>query len=218
MTNDERLIQGGHWPVGISSVHGEPKVSDGFADAGGEKRNGNGHLGVDIMFRRPTKGEFERPHQTPWFRMPGNVLALACNSGVVWSVVRDPQGFVVKIDHGSPWLSVYRHLKNALVSKGERVGSGHPLGTIGHDPRNPRGINHLHFEVWNTSIGKVNTRDARSIDPAKFLAAWKMSGEQGQRSAGPHSGISARPGAASISEASAIGVDIADGGITKGIL
>jgi murein DD-endopeptidase MepM/ murein hydrolase activator NlpD len=195
------------WPIGIHSVHGEPRVSDGFGESGGEKRNGRGHLGVDIMFRRPTKGVFNRPTETPFFRMPNNVLALACQRGKVWSVVRDPQGFVIKIDHGTPWLSVYRHLKNPLVSKGERVGPGQPIGTIGHDPRNKQGINHLHFEIWDTSRGTENTRAKRSIDPAPFLKLWGKTGEQGQRSAPPHSVVSDHP-ESDVASASAIGVDI----------
>jgi murein DD-endopeptidase MepM/ murein hydrolase activator NlpD len=218
LTDFETFATGGVWPVGISKEHGAPRVSDGYGEVGGEKRNGNGHLGVDIMFRRPTKGEFDRPTETPHFRMPNNVLALSCHRGTVWSVDRDPQGFVVKIDHGFPWLSVYRHLKNPTVTKGQSVGPGHPVGTIGHDPRNSKGINHLHFEVWDTSRGNVNTRAARSIDPAPFLKRWLKVGAEGQKEAAPHSVVSARPGAATMGEASAIGVDIADGGIGKGII
>lgn len=173
----------GVWPVPIHDRHGAPVVSDPF---GRDKREGRGHLGVDIMFKRSSKGEFDRPEQTPWYRMPDGIHALACANGTVWSVQKQRQGFVVRIDHGFPWLSVYRHLKNPLVQGGEQVAAGAPIGTIGHDPTNDNGINHLHFEIWDTSIGSSNTREARSVDPSRWLARWDKVSEEGASSRGPH--------------------------------
>lgn len=170
-------IRQGVWPVPISQHHGAPVVSDGF---GRTKRGGSGHLGIDIMYKRPTKGVHNPPEETPWFRMPHETPALACKDGTIWSVEQQGPGIVVRIDHGYPWLSVYRHIVRALVVKGDNVRAGEAVGTIGHDPRNPKGINHLHFELWDTSIGSANTREARSIDPAPYMVHWDKVGELGE--------------------------------------
>ncbi|MBK9032133.1 MAG: hypothetical protein IPL61_12575 [Myxococcales bacterium] len=48
----------------------------------------------------------------------------------------------------------------------ERVVAGQPIGVIGADPKDPRAIAHLHFELWHDGNGLA------AIDPQPYLAQW----------------------------------------------
>ena len=73
-------------------------------------------------------------------------------------------GVGVKIDHGNGVMTVYGHLAEGslLVSKGQVVEAGQPLGTMG-TTGDSTGI-HLHYEVLNTIDGKLV-----NINPFAFL-------------------------------------------------
>ena len=164
--------RGGVWPVAILHSGAKPVISDGF---GLEKRGGRGHLGVDIMFRRPRKGLESRPDQTRWYECPtGEVWAIACAPGKIWSIKDSPKnGGVVKISHGFPHLAVYRHLAETFVVPGQEVIPGTILGIVGHAPSaGKRGINHLHFEIWDVSQHGKRSRRNLAIDPEPWLVHW----------------------------------------------
>ncbi len=67
-------------------------------------------------------------------------------------------GLAIVLDHGRGVYSIYAHLSEASVRKGEEVGGGHVIGRSGAtgDVTGP----HLHFEVW---------RGGRPEDPVAFL-------------------------------------------------
>lgn len=174
---DELVI--GVWPVAIHRGL-EPTISDGYkptavVDANGKKLRRQ-HLGVDIMFRRPAKGAEHRPQLTRWYQCPtGVVLAIACAPGTVTRIVRSPKhGGAVYVDHGR-YLSVYRHLAAIDVAVGQEVAMGQGLGIVGHAPSaGQRGINHLHFEVWDTQLqGRRWSRRMKAVDPGPFLRRWR---------------------------------------------
>jgi murein DD-endopeptidase MepM/ murein hydrolase activator NlpD len=66
-------------------------------------------------------------------------------------------GYMVMIDHGNSWQSLYAHMSSIAVVCGESVGQGAVVGSIGNTG-NSAG-SHLHFELMNTSAGKVNPWD-----------------------------------------------------------
>jgi hypothetical protein len=66
-------------------------------------------------------------------------------------------GYMVMIDHGNGWQSLYAHMSTIAVVCGESVGQGAVVGSIGNTG-NSAG-SHLHFELMNTSAGKVNPWD-----------------------------------------------------------
>lgn len=164
---------GGVWPV--ESFAGlSPVVSDGF---GRDKRGGRGHLGADIMFRRPISGAEDRPGYTRHFFCPsGQVRAVASLGGEVVRVKHDRRnGGVVKILHSKRWLLVYRHLVNPCAEQGAEISAGDVLGIVGYAPHaGDRGINHLHFEIWDTAKQGAPTRANQAIDPAPYLRAWRI--------------------------------------------
>jgi hypothetical protein len=66
-------------------------------------------------------------------------------------------GFMAMVDHGNGWQSLYAHLSSIAVVCGESVGQGAVIGSVGNTG-NSSG-SHLHFELMNTSAGKVNPWD-----------------------------------------------------------
>lgn len=169
------------WPVPVYQGGTEPVISDGFSRT---SRGGKGHLGVDIVYRRAVSGQERLPDQTKSFFMPSNeVYAIACFDGYVWSVdEHDIHGGAVKVDHGAPMLSAYRHLSSVIVKKGDRISKGQKLGIIGNDPMT-KDINHLHFELWDTSRPKdkgQDMRDAFAINPEGAMSLlWDFQWEDG---------------------------------------
>jgi murein DD-endopeptidase MepM/ murein hydrolase activator NlpD len=67
-------------------------------------------------------------------------------------------GWLVIIDHGNGWQSLYAHLSQYNVTCGQNVGQGDLLGLIGMTGGTSTGP-HLHFELMNTTYGKVNPLD-----------------------------------------------------------
>jgi murein DD-endopeptidase MepM/ murein hydrolase activator NlpD len=67
-------------------------------------------------------------------------------------------GNLVIIDHGNGWQSLYAHLSAILVGCGQMVGQGDTIGLIGMTGGTSTGP-HLHFELFNTTFGRVNPLD-----------------------------------------------------------
>ena len=88
----------------------------------------------------------------------GNAI-YATDSGVVvfagWS--QYGYGYLIVLDHGNGWQSAYAHLSSVGVSCGQSVGQGTVIGGLG-STGNSTGP-HLHFELLNSSYGKVNPWD-----------------------------------------------------------
>ncbi len=63
-------------------------------------------------------------------------------------------GYMVMVDHGQGWQSLYAHMSSYNVGCGQSVGQGDVIGAIG-STGNSTG-SHLHFELMHTQYGKVN--------------------------------------------------------------
>jgi murein DD-endopeptidase MepM/ murein hydrolase activator NlpD len=86
------------------------------------------HTGVDLANRVGTK-------------------VLAAREGKVSFVGgRSGYGNVVIIMHSFGYRTVYAHLSDAIVTRGQRVQRGQTIGHIGNTGRSTGP--HLHFEVW----------------------------------------------------------------------
>lgn len=66
-------------------------------------------------------------------------------------------GYVIVIDHGYGWQTLYAHLSSIGVGCGQSVYQGSVIGAIG-STGNSTGA-HLHFELLHESYGKVNPWD-----------------------------------------------------------
>ena len=131
------------------------------------------------MYRRKALRELVElfPPATPhslWHFMPPGTLVLAAADGEVWSAGETPRGQSVVVSHGAPWATYYTHMASLHVtpskrgSSRQRVRAGQPLGVVGADPKDKRGIAHLHFEIWFGGNGSA------AIDPAPLLSRFAV--------------------------------------------
>jgi len=164
----------GNWPIRGLDGHA-PRESDGFQRPGPHaKRGGKGHLGHDFMYRRSSKGSENLPEYTKWFFCPsGRAQAVAPIAGVVGAVRKSKkQGWWVEVKHGQ-YMSVFRHLATVNVSRGDVVSAGELIGIISHAPKaGKRGINHLHWELWDLDRPGPRRRAYKIINAKPFLRRW----------------------------------------------
>jgi murein DD-endopeptidase MepM/ murein hydrolase activator NlpD len=67
-------------------------------------------------------------------------------------------GWLIIIDHGNGWQSLYAHLSQINAGCGQNVGQGDLIGLVGMTGGTSTGP-HLHFELMNTVLGYVNPLD-----------------------------------------------------------
>lgn len=84
----------------------------------------------------------------------------ACLAGtVIYSGYTRKDGYIVVIEHGNKFLSIYKHNKRILKKIGTKVQLGDPISIVGDTGENSDGP-HLHFELW---------LDQQPVDPAKYM-------------------------------------------------
>ena len=88
----------------------------------------------------------------------GNAI-YAIDAGVVIYAGWNDWGYgnLTIIDHGTGWQSLYAHQSQINVSCGESVSQGQVIGLIGATGHATGP--HLHFELWNLKLGRVNPHD-----------------------------------------------------------
>ena len=94
--------------------------------------------------------DFTAPRGTPIYASGDGVIARADNSASGF-------GKHVRIDHGYGYLTIYAHLSQYNVKKGQSVKRGDLIGFVGSTGRSQ--APHLHYEVW---------KDDNRIDPINF--------------------------------------------------
>lgn len=108
-------------------------VSDGF-----DKKT---HPGIDVVTDK-------------------NESIKACLSGtVVYTGFTRMDGYILILDHGNGYMSVYKHALKSLKKIGSKVQLGDPIAIVGNTGENSDGP-HLHFELWYHQI---------PVDPEKYL-------------------------------------------------
>jgi murein DD-endopeptidase MepM/ murein hydrolase activator NlpD len=119
-------------------------------------------------------------------RSGGIVQAVA--AGIVVYAARDQSGYGehVVVAHrmadGTLIYSVYAHLirGSTLVSEGDGVQSGTPLGEVGRTGRAT--TPHLHFEIRQPADPTTSWQLAPVLDPLEFLAARAVAAAAASRS------------------------------------
>jgi murein DD-endopeptidase MepM/ murein hydrolase activator NlpD len=153
------------WPVPIAADGRRPTISDGFHEAGDPTvRNGAGHRGQDVMYRKAWPSAPKHPWSSRWYEMLPRTPAIAARSGEVFRCGRLSTGWHVILDHGEGIGTAYHHLSELVagIEHGSFVHTASPLGVIGGSPVG-YGLVHLHFDV---AIG------GRFIDAGKLMRRW----------------------------------------------
>jgi len=78
---------------------------------------------------------------------PKNVISATLGGTVIFSSWTLETGYVMQIQHGNNFLSIYKHLSHQLKKQGEVVKAGDAIAIIGNSGEYSSGP-HLHFELW----------------------------------------------------------------------
>jgi murein DD-endopeptidase MepM/ murein hydrolase activator NlpD len=85
----------------------------------------------------------------------GNAVYASASGVVVYAGWNDwGYGYMIVLDHGNGWQTLYAHLSGINVGCGQGVAQGRVIGAVG-STGNSTGP-HLHFEMESDQYGKVN--------------------------------------------------------------
>lgn len=160
-TEGVNAFAGWVWPIPVLPDGRKPVISDGYH----RRQTGELHMGVDLDYRRLQGESDELPDGTEHFYCPSGTPALAAGPGKVYAVKESTTGMNIVIDHSpGKWSTVYRHIVKGsiIVSPGEVVEAGQPMGLVGFNPNGYR-FRHLHFEL---------REGVNSLDPEPFMKEW----------------------------------------------
>jgi len=97
-------------------------------------------------------------HEGVDFSAPTGTEIYATGDGVVFSSQRARGGYgnQIIIDHGFGFKTMYAHLQEFKVRRGQRVKRGQVIGTVGNTGKSTSP--HLHYEVWknNKPVNPIN--------------------------------------------------------------
>jgi murein DD-endopeptidase MepM/ murein hydrolase activator NlpD len=88
----------------------------------------------------------------------GSTVTAVAAGVVTWAGERAGFGKLIEINHGDGYVTRYGHNEKTLVSVGETVKRGDPIGLMGSTGRSTGP--HVHFEVL---------RNGRQVDPLSFI-------------------------------------------------
>ena len=101
----------------------------------------NRHYGVDIAAN------------------PNESVLATLDGTVILSTYTAETGYVIQIQHGQDFVSVYKHCGSLLKKEGDPVKGGEAIALVGNTGEKTTGP-HLHFELWHKG---------RAIDPSKYI-------------------------------------------------
>jgi murein DD-endopeptidase MepM/ murein hydrolase activator NlpD len=134
---------------------------------GGRPRSVAVSRGWGARFAWPAAGEVTSPFGYRWGRhhdgidiaAPAGAPVRAARAGrTAFAGWRGGYGNMVLVEHGQGYATLYAHLDDYVVERGQYVGAGQVIGYVGNTGYSfgP----HLHFEVWV---------EGRAVDPLGFL-------------------------------------------------
>lgn len=119
-----------------------------------------------LIFYRPTRGMMssnfdpDKKHFGIDIAANPNESVLATLDGtVILSSYTAETGYVIQVQHGQDFISVYKHCGSLLKKEGDTVKGGEVIALVGNTGEKTTGP-HLHFELWHKG---------RAIDPSKYI-------------------------------------------------
>jgi murein DD-endopeptidase MepM/ murein hydrolase activator NlpD len=118
-----------------------------------------GHLSEFFGYRNHPFTGRRQFHKGIDISAPTGTPVYATADGVVMTArVMGNFGNVIKVDHGYGYVSIYGHLDEIHVRRGQRVSQGEVIGTIGNTGRST--ASHLHYEI---------RLQGRPVDPLDYF-------------------------------------------------
>ena len=119
------------------------------------------------MFSAPLRGSITRNFDAPEssydvsiMSIDGDDSVMAVENGTVIATERQAEdNNSVTIQHGGGYISVYKHLGEVLVRKGQAVQSGTVIGRLSAPEKEVQNTE-LEFELW---------RDGTAVDPERYI-------------------------------------------------
>ncbi|SFS64664.1 M23 family metallopeptidase [Lutibacter maritimus] len=127
---------------------------------------------------------FTKANKKHWgmdFTAPKGTPVYASGDGVIERADQNAAGYGkhIRIDHGFGYISLYAHLSNYNVKKGQKVKRGDLIGFVGNTGRSQ--APHLHYEIFKNGarINPINFYYG-NLSPEEFAAMQKAAEIQGQ--------------------------------------
>ena len=115
------------------------------------------------------------------FTAPKGTPVYASGDGVIERADQNAAGYGkhIRINHGFGYISLYAHLSNYNVKKGQKVKRGDLIGFVGNTGRSQ--APHLHYEIFKNGdrINPINFYYG-NLSPEEFAAMQKAAEIQGQ--------------------------------------
>lgn len=119
-----------------------------------------------LIFYRPTRGMMSagfnpdnRHYGMDIAANPNESVLATLDGTVIMAAYTAETGYVIQIQHGQDFISVYKHCGSLLKEEGDMVKGGEAIALVGNTGENTTGP-HLHFELWHKG---------RAIDPSKYI-------------------------------------------------
>lgn len=101
----------------------------------------NGHYGIDIAAK------------------PDESILAALDGTVILSTYTAETGYLIAVQHGQDFITVYKHCGSLLKKEGDEVKGGEAIALVGNTGTMTTGP-HLHFEMW---------RKGHAVNPEKYI-------------------------------------------------
>ena len=122
-----------------------------------------------------------KKHEGMDFSAPVGTPVYASGDGLVTRADQNSAGYGkhIRIDHGFGYISLYGHLSNYNVRKGQKVKRGDLIGFVGNTGRSQGP--HLHYEIYknNSAINPINFYYG-NLSPEEFEAMQRAAQIEGQ--------------------------------------
>ena len=126
----------------------------------------NASVVTGLVFFRPTRGmvtsEFDA--NTKHFGIdiaasPNESVLATLDGTVILATYTAETGYLIQVQHGQNFVSVYKNCGSLLRKVGDVVKAGEAIALVGKAGEKTGGP-HLHFELWNRG---------RALDPSKYI-------------------------------------------------
>ena len=123
--------------------------------------------GVDgLIFHRPTRGMLtshfdpnSRHYGVDIAATPNESVLAALDGTVILNTYTAETGYLIEVQHGQDFITVYKHCGSLLKKEGDEVKGGEAIALVGNTGTLTTGP-HLHFELW---------RKGRAVNPEKYI-------------------------------------------------